>query len=256
MDLQNMPHDIQFEGLTITFKTVESEYAIDGFDEDVIFEMINEEPQKALKVLEGYLHKYPKHPVVSHWLGVAHSATDEDEDIIRQLLVDSYNAHPDYLHNRISYALICLNEGNIDLVPDIFNDSWDLQEIYPEKTRFHFLEVTLFHQLAFLYFIEIDDLENASKHLSILKEIHPDKEDESIQELQELLDENEQIAMLTQLIEKGGFGDLSLASDEDEDDEDEDEDDEDEDDYDEDEDEDLDDEDEDDEEEEEEEEED
>ena len=82
----------------------------------------------------------------------------------------------------------------------------------------------LFHQLAIQYFCEMGEFDDAEKHFDLLKTIHPDKSDEMVLEIQEMISEQREVYAL---IKAGGLGNLAAAFDlDDEDDEDEDEDDE------------------------------
>jgi tetratricopeptide (TPR) repeat protein len=212
MDMRNAVPDVRYRGLTISFQQIESEYSIKGFDEEMMAVIVGEAPQRAVEILNQYLERFPKNPMLIHWLVAAQAAAGVDEKLIRQIAIDNYEAHPDYLHAKLTYAFILLNEKNIDLIEELFDESWDLEKIYPGKKKFHFLEVALFYELAVLYFLELEELEVAENHLRSLKAIYPDKENKTLKALERIFEEHKKIAQLGVLLDEGKFADFLRAA--------------------------------------------
>jgi hypothetical protein len=69
---------------------------------------------------------------------------------------------------------LCLDEDNLDEIPSILDNKYDLKLHYPERTKFHITEFTAFAGTVGSYFCRIGKLEVAERYYEILKDVAPD----------------------------------------------------------------------------------
>jgi len=60
------------------------------------------------------------------------------------LTQELYEKYPDYLFAKIQYAELCLRNKDLQKIPVIFNNKFDLQLLYPERKVFHISEMLSF----------------------------------------------------------------------------------------------------------------
>ena len=163
--------DFTFQGIQITTRITQYSYAIKEMSSAQMAQLVHDEPLEALQTLEKLLAKYPAHPIVTHWLHSTYEKLNTKESKRKRILLESYKLYPDYLPTRISYTYYCIDNNNLDEIPEVFN-SWDLAKLYPEKI-FSLYEVINFYHLASRYFFEIDHFDESEKYLSYLRELDP-----------------------------------------------------------------------------------
>jgi len=130
-------------------------------------------PREAIPELKKMIKQYPKLPQLYNYLTVAYSRLGEigkAEAVARA----SIRKNPDYLFTRLNYAEFCLHKKDYARIPEIFDNKFDLQLLYPKRKRFHISEVVNFMGLMGIYFYEIHEREVAEKYNEVLQEIAPD----------------------------------------------------------------------------------
>ncbi len=73
-------------------------------------------------------------------LSIAYSSIGED-DKAEVIIKKNYEQNPDYLFAKCNYAEICFHRGQIEKIPEIFNNKFDLKLLYPKRKRFHISEL-------------------------------------------------------------------------------------------------------------------
>ena len=68
---------------------------------------------------------------------------------------------------------LCLQQGEIEKVPGIFDHACDLKRLYPHRTRFHVSEFINFAWVMCRYFCVIGERETAALYYQMLKQIAP-----------------------------------------------------------------------------------
>ncbi len=117
--------------------------------------------------------KYPNVPVLRNYLGVAYSAigkTDKLEEVTMQLLKNN----PDYLFGRLNYAQLCLMRKEYGKILEIFDYTFDLNELYPDRDEFHISEFVNFMAVVGEYYFHTGNRDQAQKIHDLLKDIAPD----------------------------------------------------------------------------------
>ena len=85
-----------------------------------------------------------------------------------------YEKYPDYLFAKIQYAELCLRNKDLQKIPVIFNNKFDLQLLYPERKVFHISEMLSFIGFMGEYSCQRSDFQQAERYLEILKELDPE----------------------------------------------------------------------------------
>ena len=67
-----------------------------------------------------------------------------DRENSEAVALENYERHPNYLFAETNYARICLDKGDLERIPAIFNDKFDLKRLYPRRSRFHISEFVAF----------------------------------------------------------------------------------------------------------------
>ncbi len=134
---------------------------------------IYEYPKKAIPVLEGFLKKYPDHPVVLNWLSAAYENNNQREKSV-PLIIANYQKHPNYLFALCCYALYQIRENNHEIVPELLHYATWLGDLYPDREVFHISEVSIFNRVVGLYFIKEFQFDFAREIITMLRSINED----------------------------------------------------------------------------------
>ena len=138
-----------------------------------LYEEAQWEPQRAIQELLELQKKYPQVPQISNYLAVAYSSVGETEKA-EAVTQENYRKNPNYLFARINLAQMCLAKKEYEKIPEIFENKFDLQMLYPKRTKFHISEVASFMGIMGLYFSRTNQREMAEKYDEILQEIAPE----------------------------------------------------------------------------------
>ena len=134
--------------------------------------------ENIIRRLNKLIERYPHVPQLKNYLSVAHHNSGLKEEgfrINRQLTEE----HPDYLFGKLSLAHEYYHLGEYGKIPELLGELMEIQDLYPDRNRFHLSEVTGFSKMAIMYFCATGNLEAADARFSLLNEIapgHPDTE--------------------------------------------------------------------------------
>lgn len=134
---------------------------------NIIFKLIEENPKQAIKELNDLANKYPRNPVILSMLATAYLSIDEQalHDKFRK---ENYQYNPKNIFARCEYAKMCLEQERFNEIPAIFNNTFNLELLYPEQTSFNPIEVILFYTTIGFYFIHSEQFVNAEICVGIL----------------------------------------------------------------------------------------
>ncbi len=118
-----------------------------------------------------------------NWLCVVYEALDRKNDA-KILLENNIKLHPAYIYNITGLAKLELEEGNFMKVKELFKNTWNIKELFPDRNVFHIGEVISFLQVTTEYFHQSGNEDEAKRYLAMLKEVHPKKESPIIEELE------------------------------------------------------------------------
>ena len=130
------------------------------------------EPRKVYNELDDFIKRHHTIPEVLSLLSYNY--------IIRRKIkrADEIMEH-NYKHNcenllvKVNYAERCLRKGEIEEFEEIFEGKYDLRDLYPETSEFHFDEYRAFHVVLGHYFFEKEEEELAEGHLLLASNIQP-----------------------------------------------------------------------------------
>lgn len=78
-----------------------------------------------------------------------------------KLIISSYKTHPENIIARINYGDYCLRTGQPQEIPKIFENTYDLTLLYPERKTFHVAEFRGFMVVMGFYHLALRDQEKA-----------------------------------------------------------------------------------------------
>jgi len=139
---------------------------------DDLYELAQRDPTQAIPELERLIATYPHVPTFYNYLSIAYLAAGDLEKT-EACVRDTYRRHPQYLFAKVNYANLCLQQGEIDKIPGIFDHACDLKQLYPHRTRFHISEFTNFVGVMCRYFCAIGERETATLYYRMLKQVAP-----------------------------------------------------------------------------------
>jgi hypothetical protein len=159
----------------------------------IFLEVLDNPSQKHLELLEGELAINSSNPQLYSYLANANIKLG-DIDKADEWTELGYKKFPEYLFGQISYAQTLLQKGEAEKVPSVFNNSFDLKTLLPNRKEFHILEVVNFYSIMSLYFTTQKDIASANVYWKELKEIN-EREEELV-----LLAENELMVLKAQIL--------------------------------------------------------
>ncbi|WP_373058145.1 DUF1186 domain-containing protein [Zunongwangia sp. H14] len=126
-----------------------------------------------LKKLPRLIEQYPKVPVFKNLLATVHQKRGETGQAFKanRWLVKE---HPDYLFGKLNLAAEYFENEEYERMPEVLGETLELKALYPHREAFHIEEFIGFYQLAVLYFLYQDDIEQAEIRLAAMKEVAPD----------------------------------------------------------------------------------
>ena len=151
---------------------------------DKLYYMLYKNPKQAIPRLKELINKYPHIPKLYNFLSGAYALVS-DTTKADALTQELYEKYPDYLFAKIQYAELCLRNKDLQKIPAIFNNKFDLQLLYPERKVFHVSEMLAFMGFMGEYSCQKSDFKQAEIYLDILKKLDP--EDLRTQRLEEKL---------------------------------------------------------------------
>jgi tetratricopeptide (TPR) repeat protein len=139
---------------------------------DDLYELAQHDPRQAIPALECLITTYPYIPTFSNHLSIAYLAAGDQEQATA-CVREAYRRHPHYLFAKVNYANLCLQQGESEKVPGIFDHACDLKQLYPHRTRFHVSEFTGFAWVMCRYFCAIGERDTATLYYQMLKQVAP-----------------------------------------------------------------------------------
>jgi len=135
---------------------------------DELYELAQHHPTQAIPELERLAMTYPHIPTFFNHLSIAYLAAG-DQEHATAMVREAYRRHPQYLFAKVNYANLCLQHGEIEKVPGIFDHACDLKQLYPHRTRFHVSEFAGFAGVMCRYCCAIGEQDTALLYYQMLK---------------------------------------------------------------------------------------
>jgi hypothetical protein len=132
----------------------------------------NQDPEKAIPVLEDLAFQYPHFPILQNYLMVAYTLAGRKEEA--DALTEQMFLHfPDYLLARAAYARMFLAKGDLQRVAEVLENKFDLKQLYPERDVFHYSEVIQYTALVAEYLIARGETDRAQPYVTLVEDVDP-----------------------------------------------------------------------------------
>lgn len=102
-----------------------------------------------------------------------------------QLIETNYRTNPDDIFARVNYADQCLRNKQFDQIPAIFNQTFELSELYPHKRVYHYSEMGGFTRFLSRYYYNLKDRKQALEYYRLA--VIADPRDPGLKPLEKLL---------------------------------------------------------------------
>ncbi len=133
---------------------------------------VTDNPREAVVALGAMIERYPDVPQIYNYQHAAYTLLG-DKANAKSVLDEILEHFPDYLFGRIAQASGCLERGEIDRIPEIFEGKYDLKLLYPERECFHTSEVLHFDAIMARYFHALGEDDRAEMYYKMLHRIDP-----------------------------------------------------------------------------------
>lgn len=75
---------------------------------------------------------------------------------------------------KLNYAEICIQKGELEKMPEIFDNKFELKALYPKRNKFHITEAVGFWGVIGIYFALRGYTDQAQLYYKNLKELAPE----------------------------------------------------------------------------------
>ena len=133
---------------------------------------VTDNPREAIAALGPMLERYPDVPQIYNYLQAAYTQLG-DKANAQRVLDETLERFPDYLFGRIAQANDCLQRGELDRIPEIFEGKYDLKLLYPERECFHISEALHFGAIMARYFHARGEKDRAEMYYKMLHQLDP-----------------------------------------------------------------------------------
>ncbi|MBF5059538.1 tetratricopeptide repeat protein [Candidatus Neptunochlamydia vexilliferae] len=137
------------------------------------YSLAEESPKKAQKKVEKFREKYPNSPAVLNLLTFLYLSRRKIFKANR-LIRENYANNPHDLFARINYADLCLRKKKSEAIGEVFNHTYSLTELYPERKTFHVSEFRGFMVVMGFYHLAIGKKEAAECYHYLAAKVDPD----------------------------------------------------------------------------------
>ncbi|ADE15867.1 hypothetical protein Nhal_2801 [Nitrosococcus halophilus Nc 4] len=139
----------------------------------IYHEVLLQKPKEAIAILQPLIEQYPDVPQLYNCLHSAYQVLG-DRGNAQRMLKETLERFPDYLFGRIAYATDCLQQGEPEKVPEIFDGHYELKLLYPKRKLFHISEVRGFYSVMAWYFHTQGETSRAETYYELMRQLDPD----------------------------------------------------------------------------------
>jgi len=137
-----------------------------------LHDLAQSQPLEAIPELREWIQEYPDVPAFYNYLSAAYTLSGQKKEA-EEAIRNNFRRNPEYLFARLNYGELCLSQGDLDRIPELFDHKFDLKLLYPKRSRFHVSEALGFMGLMGAYFCEIGERDMAQKYYQIMNELDP-----------------------------------------------------------------------------------
>jgi len=136
-------------------------------------ELMAPDSENRLIELQALIEQYPDVAKIYNFLYATYERLNDRRNA-RRVLEETLERFPDYLFGRIAYATACLQQGEAEKVPEIFDNHFELQLLYPGRRYFHISEVLGFYSMIAWYFCARGEPDVAKIYYELIHKLEPD----------------------------------------------------------------------------------
>ncbi|MEK7486150.1 MAG: hypothetical protein AABZ60_17645 [Planctomycetota bacterium] len=129
--------------------------------------------KQTISRLEVLIQKYPNTAILYNYLSCAYRVDEKPEKAI-PLIKLNYEKNPNYFFAKLDYSELCLKEGKLELIPEIFGGNFNLKGMYPKRDVYHISEMRGFMSLLGKYHLLTKNIYAANQCYEVLKSIDPE----------------------------------------------------------------------------------
>lgn len=129
--------------------------------------------RSSIQLLLNAIEQYPNIPQLKNYLSVLYGKLKETNKIyeVNDWLIAE---HPHYLFGKLNKANEYFIKQEYDKMPSVLGEEMDLKALYPDRDLFHIDEVVPYFNCTVLYFVAIDNLEQAEIRYNVMHELDPE----------------------------------------------------------------------------------
>lgn len=172
-------HGIEITEEPIEVLPVPVPYIMEKEDQDIfddiqnrMFNKIKMNIEDAIAKFEILKTKYPDFRRIYNLLGILYQQNDQT-DKLKEIVIDTYKLFPDYLFAKIGIVSMYMLSNNYNKFMEVFQGKFNLQELYPNRKRFHVSEAVAFFVVCGRYFAYIGNIAVAQKYYNMAKMLRP-----------------------------------------------------------------------------------
>lgn len=137
------------------------------------FPDIGKGKKSTIKRLERTIKKYPNVPQFRNYLSKEYLALGREKKS-RQVNDELLELHPGYLFARVNKAHELMDQDKPEEVTYWLGEDLELHTLYHERSEFHIQEVLNYYSTTVMYFLKVDQPDDAKSRLDTLLELDPE----------------------------------------------------------------------------------
>lgn len=172
---QNLSKELDYD---ITWEPLPDEWE-DTMPDDIlkrtheIYHDLHDNPENYIDELIALDIEYPNCRTLTNYLVAAYTFSGKKDMALAQMKVN-LSKYPDYLFAKIQLAQYYISLNQFKEVDALFDNKFDLKELFPDRDVFHITEVEGMLHVAASWFEWKDDHDKFLFYYEILTEISPD----------------------------------------------------------------------------------
>ena len=171
--LQLISYDVSYDKLDLNDEPDPALELLDDPQRQELMDQLTRDPQTAIERLRALLEKWPDSRTLSNWLAAAYSSA-RDMAGAERMARELYRRHPDYLFARLGMAQVYMERGEVEQIPILFNNTFELKMLYPHRKVFHITEVLGFNSVMVEFLMRTDRPREARAYFDIMNRLEPD----------------------------------------------------------------------------------
>ena len=126
--------------------------------------------RKALREIKALLEKEPENPYLLDYLAATFIRCRRVSKS-HQTIKKNYEKNSNILFVKVRYADFLIQKGKLDEVASLFNQTFDLQKLFPKQKNFLINDYVFFMSMAAWYFFEKGEEDKALIYIYMVKKV-------------------------------------------------------------------------------------